>query len=667
MRFVSTLILILLPVLSWAQTETDSLLNELKGAREDTLKVKLLARLSLLSSNTSAPECQRYATQALVLSEKLNYKGGVASAYKSMGMCFYTQGDFTETLTNWEKALVAFDEAGDLVGKANMLNNIGVVYKDLGDASLALKYLFNSLKIAEQTGDKLRVASALGNIGATYSDSPLTRDKALPFLLNGVKLCQEVGDKRGIAVMSVNVGEIYMANGKLDSASYYFDQCFKNATDLGDTHTIPYVLSLMGKSYARRGDFTNAIRKHHEAVQVARVNEFDYEESIALAAFGETLTLQKNYSEALEAFERAQMLAQRVGSNKELKTIYEGMVDIYAKTQNFDKAFTYQQKLSVIKDSLFSENNARTIQRFRLEFDLEKKQAEINLLTKDKALQDANLQRQKNKFYGSVAIACLLVAVAFFLLKNIQIKTRANTILSQRNNEINQQKEEIAAQRDDIEKQKEEIEKLILNILPVEVAHELQKTGAASPRYYESVSIIFTDFKEFTQIAAGLSAQELVEELNNFFIAFDDIITRHGLEKIKTIGDAYMCASGIPTPDPDHAYHAVLAALDINQFIQENNAARIAYGKQPWQLRIGIHSGPVVAGVVGKKKFAYDIWGSTVNTANRLEASGEVGKVNISASTYELIRDRVHVTHRGKVQAKNMADVDMYFVDGIKS
>jgi class 3 adenylate cyclase len=158
--------------------------------------------------------------------------------------------------------------------------------------------------------------------------------------------------------------------------------------------------------------------------------------------------------------------------------------------------------------------------------------------------------------------------------------------------------------------------------------------------------------------------QELVEELNKCFMAFDSIIEKYNLEKIKTIGDAYMCAGGIPTPDNDHPFRIVKAAMEIRDFIQGYNLERSEQGLSAWDIRIGIHVGPVVAGVVGKKKYAYDIWGSTVNIASRMESNGEPGQINISSATCELINHKYICTHRGKVYAKNVGDIDMYFVEG---
>jgi guanylate cyclase len=206
-------------------------------------------------------------------------------------------------------------------------------------------------------------------------------------------------------------------------------------------------------------------------------------------------------------------------------------------------------------------------------------------------------------------------------------------------------------------------ESLLLNILPKEIAEELKANGKAEAKHFDEVTVMFTDFKNFTQIAEKLSPTELVAEIDMIFDAFDNIISKHNIEKIKTIGDSYMCAGGIPVPNKTHAVDVVNAGIEIQQFIQQHIEKRITEGKDPFEIRIGIHSGPVVAGIVGKIKFAYDIWGDTVNLASRMESSGEPGRINISGPTYELVKDQFHCTHRGKIKAKNKGEVDMYFVD----
>jgi class 3 adenylate cyclase len=232
--------------------------------------------------------------------------------------------------------------------------------------------------------------------------------------------------------------------------------------------------------------------------------------------------------------------------------------------------------------------------------------------------------------------------------------------------EIADQKEEIQATLALVEVERHKSDALLLNILPTETAKELKETGQAKPTYYDLVTVLFTDFKGFTHIAEKLSPQQVIEELNICFLAFDEICDRHNLEKIKTIGDSYMCAGGIPTANTTNPVDAVNAAFEMQDWMKGWTQAKIDKGEDVWEIRLGIHSGGVVAGVIGKNKFAYDIWGDTVNTASRLESSGEAGKINISGATYLLVQDKFNCTYRGKVKAKNKGEVDMYFVESQK-
>lgn len=224
----------------------------------------------------------------------------------------------------------------------------------------------------------------------------------------------------------------------------------------------------------------------------------------------------------------------------------------------------------------------------------------------------------------------------------------------------------IEKQKEIISLEKNKSDDLLYNILPKATADELKAKGSAAPKYFEEVTILFTDFIGFTKITENLSPEELIESLNQCFLAFDEIAEKNHLEKIKTIGDSYMCAAGVPVPDKDHAINAIKAGLQIQSFIKKWNYQREQAGRVPWPLRLGIDSGPVIAGVVGMRKFAYDIWGDAVNIAARMESAGGADKVNISASTYALVKDLIDVEYRGKLVAKNKGKVDMFFVTGLK-
>ena len=249
--------------------------------------------------------------------------------------------------------------------------------------------------------------------------------------------------------------------------------------------------------------------------------------------------------------------------------------------------------------------------------------------------------------------------------QNDKIKEIAR-VLEKANALLEEQKQEINEQKQTIELEQEKSEKLLLNILPFEVAKQLKSKGRAGTRSYKLVSVLFADFKGFSKISKTLDPKDLVNILDSYFATFDEITGRHYIEKIKTIGDAYMCAGGLPLSNKSNPVDAVLAGLEIQSYLNALNDTKVLNNLQVWELRIGIHTGPVVAGVVGKKRFAYDIWGDTVNTASRMEQSSHVGMVNVSGITYDYIKDFFDCDYRGKIETKNMGKIDMYFVNRIK-
>lgn len=226
---------------------------------------------------------------------------------------------------------------------------------------------------------------------------------------------------------------------------------------------------------------------------------------------------------------------------------------------------------------------------------------------------------------------------------------------------------EVEDARRKLEAEKRKSEKLILNILPAEIALELQSAGQVEPKHHPSVTILFADFVGFTSFAENMQPRILIDELSGFFSAFDEIVAQLELEKLKTIGDAYMCVGGLPRPSKQHAFDTCLAGLRMQHYVNVTNLQRSRMRLASRSIRIGIHTGSVMAGVVGKSKFAYDIWGDAVNVAARMESSGEAGRVNVSETTFHHVKNFFDATPRGSVSVKHKGELAMYFIDRLKS
>jgi len=644
-RYIHLIFIIFYVLNVCAQTrEIDSLESVIAKMPDDSLKVNTIIHLSSLFYRTSPADAIFYGEMALEMAELISFTEGKAYAEKSIGMGYYFQGNYIDALVSWQQSLKTFETLGDNLGVANMLNNLGAVHFNEGDDPKAIEYYLKSLQVSEELNDKLRIATALVNIGAVYYNKKVTHDLSLEYYLKSLPLSEELGNHDAIGTAAVNMGEIYLERNEVDSAQLYFEKALE-AYRQSVTGNVPYALNSLGKVYARRGDFPNAIRYQTEAFELAKRSDARLEMAQATLGLANTYQLKSDFQSAIRSFQLAREIAEEINVPYQLKDAYEGLAANYATISDYGNAFRFQNLLTSIKDTLYNAEMDKRMQAMTLNFDLEKKQGQIDLLTKDKALQDLDLQRQKTirNFAGIVGILLLMLAGGLAHRYNYTRKT----------NQI-------------IAKEKEISEKLLLNILPHETAEELKLKGSATPKHYDMVSVLFTDFKGFTTIAEKLSPQELVEELNQCFLGFDHIIDKHNLEKIKTIGDAYMCAGGIPVENKTNPVDVVKAGLEIKKYMEDLKKEKEDRGEGYWEIRIGIHTGPVIAGVVGKNKFAYDIWGDAVNTASRMESSGIPGKVNISGTTYSLVEDHFNCTYRGKIAAKNKGEIDMYIVESLK-
>jgi len=625
---------------AFGQDQTiDSLKNVVSKLQNSPEKVQVLLEIGQNYLNTSIEDAVSNATAARDLAAKLGYNEGLGDAYRLLGVYYKKWGKYREALDAYTSSLEIYKKIKDLGSQSRILNNFGSLYADQGQETKALEYYFQALKLGEEAKNNYRIVTALSNIAVIYLNKSNTYDKALEYLLRALPIAIGLKDYQIIGSVNVNIGELYMNESKYDSALHYFRQSLDAFEQTGD---VSYTLNDIGKLYEKQKNYDSALVYHQRALKIATGLSAKEDMAGSLLGVAQIYFRQGKIEAALSTYQKAEEIAKTLDSKFQLKESYQGLAASYASLNDYNHAFEYQARLLDIKDSIYNRETDQKLARLDFTFQIDKKQSEINLLTKDKELQESNLRRQKiarNAVTGGLVLSFI---IAFILYRGYRNKVKTNKILDQ---------------------QKEQIENLVLNILPSEVAQELKVHGYAKPKYFDLVSVMFTDFKSFTKIADELSPHEVVTELNECFIAFDEIIGRYGLEKIKTIGDSYMCAGGIPTPNDEHPLKMVQASLEVREYIRRRNASRVALGLPPWELRIGIHVGPIVAGVVGRKKYAYDIWGSTVNIASRMESNGEVGNVNVSASVFNHIKDQYQCTYRGKIYAKNIGEIDMYFVE----
>ncbi len=467
---------------------------------------------------------------------------------------------------------------------------------------------------------------------------------------------------------------IALADANLYAGEYA--KAIENADDAGDLASKLRLPELRANALNREGKAMMFSGKRKAAGK--------FEQSVKILRD----TRSTNNTLILDNLDHLRTLAQRAGRDRELKELDEQIAQIRSggtisgqptgTRQEIQAELSTTQKQLAENQNKFRNNESKLLEESQaLQAQLAAQKAELEKMTQEQmktamvvmqqrvlldsvffsrgmdslAISNANLALREaesnRKFnYAIMGVLLLLAAGATFSFVRARMNTR---VLQEKNKTIRE--EQVRS------------ENLLLNILPSLVADELKKKGRTTARYFEDVSVLFADFVGFSQIAEQLTPQQLVSELDTCFQKFDDIIAQYDLEKIKTIGDAYMCAGGLPNGGGAQLHDMVSAAKAMQAWLFEWNAGRDKEGLPRFDARIGIHRGPVVAGVVGSKKFAFDIWGDTVNIAARVEQAGEGGRINISGEAFEVVKDVFPCHYRGKISAKNKGEIDMYFVE----
>ena len=625
------------------QKKIDSLLVVLPKCGEDTNKVKTLSYLGRCTRFIDQEKALKYGKEALELATKLNDKRALQEAYYSLGTTYSILQENTEGEVYLLKGLDISKDLRDTEAIASILTNLSVIYQDQSNYPKSLESLFDALKLFEGNKNKSGMGNCLLNIGNIFYYQG-EKDKAIEYFKKALTVYEELNLKSFIALATGNIGSAYGEMGKYDEGLPLIQKAHDIYVELNEPEGIERTLSGLGSIYLSKGNYVQAEKDLLTSIQIDAENGLDDSKGINMRtladvyvaivndttgnAYAKNFNRTKALSLAKSYCDSAIIVLKAASDLNELSNAYHTLSDVLQLQHDYQGAYANLQLYKQLSDSIFNMERDKKITQKSMQYDFDKKTAEV------KTEQDRKELRQRlirNSISTGLAGTLIFLVVVY-------------------------------RQRNRISKEKKRSEELLLNILPSEVAEELKVKGSADAKEFDTVTVMFTDFKNFTAMSEKLSAQELVNEINYCYSSFDRIIGKYGIEKIKTIGDSYMCAGGLPSPNALNAETTVSAALEICRFMLDEKAKREKEGRPFFEIRIGCHTGPVVAGIVGIKKFAYDIWGDTVNIASRMESSGETGKVNISGATYELVKEKFKCEHRGKVMAKNKGEVDMFFV-----
>ena len=590
----------------------------MESIARDTSYVKELLNRSTACQRNDLDSCWVLAEEALVLAQRLDFLPGIRGANIRLGSVLMTQGNNDAALAYLERALAIDLDAMAYKRAAGDYILLAYAYSAKGDKTKAFSALYEGIRYSALISDtalQIMIYNTLGDLNADYREEAA----ALEGYSNALRLAKLSANNTAAATAYMGIGNVYYNRMAYQEALERYMKADSLGRLSGDDITVAQNLNNIALCFEGLQMYEQALPFFHAALNIYTRFAMASETANAYYNMGNLYLRTQRLDSAIVYLEKAVAMVMELGELGRLVACYDKLSLAYAARGDFSKAFQLRLRHSVLNDSLLNTSKVAIISELKTKYETEQKEQEIKLLQVENSVK----LRQRNLFLGGTLSLLLVSFVLVFQGRRLRkARNRSN--------------------------------KLLLNILPAEIAEELKTQGHSQARLFENVSVLFTDFVNFTGISQEMSPTELVAEIHRNFTAFDQIIERHGLEKIKTIGDAYMAVCGLPQPSETHAQAVVRAALDINAYMEQHA------GK--FQVRIGIHSGPVVAGIVGIKKYAYDIWGDTVNTAARMEQNSEAGKINISEATYELVKAEFKCVYRGNIAVKNKGDVAMYFV-----
>ena len=534
-------------------------------------------------------------------------------------------------------------QAGDICGQVKTRIAHAVYLDELGAPDSALTLLYWANRTLPANCDSTIMMAVFVNLTNVYlSLHELEKvDSVGHIALSYWNPNWTIRESR-LAILN-NVGIAQAMRGETDEATLSFRQAYNEAVADKNIVYIQKSLINLGTIKGMTEDYDSAYYFLSIAARNAREIE-DLDNYLTLLINLANVNIERGkYIVAAKTLDSVYTIATAQKQTATTMMVQKARADLYSRKKDYKLAYQFITDYIDISEQYLNEERVKAVTEMMEKYESEKKARQIQQLEVDKldsSLKNERLTNTRNRF--------LYMGIVGFLIA-LGIATRLQYVNRSR-----------AA----IQKEKDISEGLLLNILPAAVADELKAKGYAEAMQHDIATILFSDFKGFTTVSETLNAAELVEELNTCFKAFDHIMTKYGIEKIKTIGDAYMAAAGIPVNNTATALDAVYASLDMQDFIINRRLEKDKQNLPSFQMRIGLHTGSVVAGIVGVKKFQYDLWGDTVNIASRMESSGEVEQVNISEVTYQHLKDVPDLvfTPRGMIHAKGKGEMTMYFV-----
>ena len=621
-------------------------------ARTDTARGRLLWQLSEVCEGSDSSVY--FARRAVPLlegalpaaprpAERQRLRRLLGGALNNLGTGYFDGGHPEAAMRFLQRAARLRGQVGDVRGQVESLYNLAFVCDAQGDYAQALRYYQLGLRTGERVpAARTPVAQCLAGMASVYGHLG-DKEAQLRVLLQTVPLLEVGGEPLPLLRSLSGVANAYLFDrndtARAEAYARRTQRLAARTPGASDVHA--FALMVRGQVRLRQHRLPAARRLLAEARRLAvsnhlvtRVADIEYKLAAVEEAAGNLPLALRHVRQGATA-PRSNPFRQRDGEQIQAR--------IYEKTGQPQQALTHYRRYIGLRDTIRSEESKRAGFRQQLGYEYDRKTARLQAAQAQRqAVAAAEIRRQKLLRYATLGGALLLLLLAGGLYNRFRFQRRATAAIAH---------------------EKERSDELLRNILPAEVAEELKDTGKTTARHFERVTVLFADVVGFTQLSETLSPQLLVATLDTYFGAFDAITGRFGLEKIKTIGDAYMLAGGLGQGDAADPAAVVRAALAMHAAVAALQAERQPLGLPCFTLRIGLHTGPVVAGVVGVKKFAYDIWGDTVNTAARMETSGTAGKVNISESTHALVADRFACTPRGRLAAKHKGEIEMFFVE----